>query len=166
MVIYLERKIIVKNGENYELDKLVIEEEDFHYTKYYTDNLPCLYNYLDGGNYKSFEDCVNKLGYDYKKDPCELSILLNRILDNDNPLIISDTFKKLVNYNPHVGIEQCVYEGLLEHFSLKRDLENTSVPIDEYMVIDEDGKFIELNPILEEEVKKFGEDVAKFKAGK
>lgn len=157
----MERKIIVKNGDNYELDRLIINEDEFESTKYYIDNLPCMYNYLDGWvPYDSFEDCVQKLGYDYKKEPTEMSIYLNKILDNDNPLVVSDTFKKLVNYKPHVGIEECFHEGLLQHFSLRRDDDNSCVPIDEYNIMNDDGTLVSLTPITEEEIKKFGDFIA------
>lgn len=161
----MERKIIIKNGENYELDKLFIKDDEFQETKYYIDNLPCMYNYLDGWvPYDSFEDCVQKLGFDYKKNQTQMSLFLNTILDSDNPLIVSDAFKKLVHYKPHMGIEKCFYEGLLEFFSIRRDPDNISVDIDEYKEINEDGSISEFVPITEEEVKNFGDTLASFEA--
>ena len=163
----MEKRIIVQNGNNYELDRLVIDDKEFPDTKYYIDNLPCMYNYLDGwGHYDSFEDCVKKLKYDYKKDPCELSVLLNRLVDNDNPLIVSDTFKKIINYESHIGIETCMHDGLLEIFSLRKDTENSCVPIDEYREMREDGTFLELVPITDEEMKRFGDYLASFSPSK
>ena len=96
----MERKIIVKNEEKYDLLNLVIDEKDFNYTKYYTDNLPCMYNYLDGGHYDSFEDCVQKLKYDYKKDPTNF---------NNNTIDFSRVVKKFILPDDVDGASWCGY---------------------------------------------------------
>lgn len=135
----MERKIIVKNEEKYDLLNLVIDEKDFNYTKYYTDNLPCMYNYLDGGHYDSFEDCVQKLKYDYKKDPTFLSIHLNRLLDNDNPLVVSDALRNIIQFTPPNSLESCFQEGLLEHFSITQpDVSSVNILPDDF-IEDEDS---------------------------
>ena len=151
----MKRKIIIKNDDKYELYDLNIDEKDFNYTKYYTDNLPCMYNYLDGGHYESFEDCVQKLKYDYKKDPTFLSIHLNRLLDNDNPLIVSDAFNKLIGFVPPNSLESCFQEGLLEHFSINSpDIEYCNVLVEDY--IDEDDEStMNLVPVSIDDVKKY-----------
>ena len=148
----MERKIIVKNGDKYDLLNLVIDEEDFYYTKYYVDNLPCMYNYLDGGiRYDSFEDCVQKLNYDYKKKPTFLSIHLNRLLDNDNPLIVSDAVNKLVHFKSNASLDMIIQEGLLEHFSItKPDIDSINILPDDYM---DDDSNKDLVPVSMEDLK-------------
>lgn len=147
------KKILINNDDNLDLYDLDIEEKDFNYTKYYTDNLPCMYNYLDGGHYESFEDCVQKLKYDYKKNPTFLSIHLNRLLDTDNPLIVSDALNKLISFVPPNSLESCFKEGLLEHFSIKNaDVESKNILLEDY-IDDSDDSTIGLVPVSMEDIR-------------
>ena len=148
----MERKILVSEDDKYNIYNLNIDEEDFNYTKYYINNLPCLFNYLDGRNYESFEDCVSKLNYDYKKNPCELSIYLNKILDNDDPLIISDTVNKLIHFTSNASLEMAVQEGLLAHFSIENNDNSTS------MVELDNDSLKELVPVSMNDLKEYLKD--------
>ena len=114
------KHFFVKSGNVIQLMDLVIDENEFENTKYYIDNLPCLYNFLDGWvDYDTFEDCVKALKYDYKKEPTPISKLLNIIIANDNPLVISDAIKKLYSYVPKPGLERIVLNALFKHLSFR-----------------------------------------------
>ena len=114
------KQMFVKLGNEVQLIDLVIDETEFESTKYYIDNLPCLYNFLDGWvNYPSFKECVEALKFDYKKDQNQISKLLEIIINNTNPLVISDAINKLFRYVPKPGLERIILETLFGHFSFR-----------------------------------------------
>ena len=114
------KKMFVRKGEQITLIDLVIDEIDLDLWK----SLMSYYPIWDDikknrGDISSIEEYAEEIGFDVEKDTWVVLKLFNKILNEDNPLVISDAFKKLSEYVPKNEKEKLFIENIISRFSFK-----------------------------------------------
>lgn len=114
------KKMFVRKGEQITLVDLVIDETDLDLWK----SLMIYYPIWDDinknrSNISSVEEYAEESCFDIEKDAWIVLKLLKKILNEDNPLVISDSFKKLCEYVPKNEKEKIFVENIINRFSFK-----------------------------------------------
>lgn len=116
----VKKKMFIKNGSVFHQIDLVIDDTDLASWKSLMDYYP-IWDKIKKENMVGFsaEDYAEIFGFDVKKDAWVVSKLLGNILYEDNPLVISDSIKKLYEYVPTNDIEKSIVENLFKRLSYK-----------------------------------------------
>ena len=114
------KKMFVKNGYNFDLIDLVIDDNDLAFWNSLMEYYP-IWDKIKKENEIGcrIEEYALKFGFDVKKDAWIVTRLINKLLYEENPLVISDTMKKLYEYIPSNETEKRILENLFARFSYK-----------------------------------------------
>ena len=114
------KQMFIKNGESIVKIDLVIDTTDLDFFKFLMDYYPIWKDIeKEGIIVSSFEKYAEELKFDVKKDTWIVSKLLDKILNETNPLVISDSYKKLCEYVPKNEKEKYFVENIFNRFSYK-----------------------------------------------
>ena len=114
------KKMFVRKGEQFVLIDLVIDSSNLDLWKSIMDYYP-IWNDIEKNGIVvcSAEEYAKQFGFDVKKDSWEVCKLLGKLLYETDPLVISDTFKKLYEYVPKNDREKIFLENIFKCLSYK-----------------------------------------------
>lgn len=114
------KQMFVKDGSQFMLIDLVIDGTDLEFWKSLMDYYP-IWGEISkkGDRVASIEEYAEEFDFVVERDTWVVSKLLGKILYEDNPLVISDAFKKLCEYVPKNLREKQFIENIFRRFSFK-----------------------------------------------
>lgn len=113
------KKMFVKKGYSFLLVDLVIDEKDLDLWMNLIDYYPLWKTISKDTKIESIEEYSKDKNFDVNKDSWEISNLFNKVIFEDNPLVISDAIKKLYVYVPKNDKEKLILENIFSRFSYK-----------------------------------------------